>query len=101
MRLDQYILGTTEETEEYQKFMGKAIRPKRRLMQPGNMLEPEDSSPVPDPKKQSIYLSIVARLHCRSSMQQHDFSSTFRSLWCGVLASVHRQARNTGQHSTT
>jgi hypothetical protein len=35
LHLDQYI---TETIEEYQKFIGKALRPKLTPMQPGNVL---------------------------------------------------------------
>jgi hypothetical protein len=50
--LDQYI---KEMIEEYQKFTSKALRPEMTPMQPGNVLEPEETPLVPDPRKQSIY----------------------------------------------
>ncbi len=48
LHLDQYMQETIE---EYQKFTSKAFRPKMTPMQLGNVLEPEETPLIQDPKK--------------------------------------------------
>jgi hypothetical protein len=86
--LDQYI---TETIEEYQKFISKALRPKLTPMQPGNVLEPEETPLVHDPKKKSIYRSIVARLQYAAAWVQFDISYTTAqlALFCASAGPKH------------
>jgi hypothetical protein len=100
--LDQYI---TETIEEYQKFIGKTLRPKSTPMQPGNVLEPEETPLVPDPKKQSIYRSIVARLQYAATWVLFDTSYTEAQLarFCASAgpkhwAALHHVIANTSRN---
>jgi hypothetical protein len=88
LHLDQYIRETIE---EYQKFIGKALRPKLTPMQPGNVLEPEGTPLVPDPKRQSIYRSIVARLQYAATWVRFDISYTVAQLarFCASAGPKH------------
>jgi hypothetical protein len=88
LHLDQYI---TETIEEYQKFTSKALRPKLTPMQPGNVLEPEETPLVPDPKRQSIDRSIVARLQYAATWVRFDISYTVEQLarFCASAGPQH------------
>jgi hypothetical protein len=88
VHLDQYIKETIE---EYRKFTSKALRPKMTPMQPGNVLEPEETPLVPDPKKQSIHRLIVARLQYAATWVRLDISNTVAQLarFCASAGPKH------------
>ena len=46
---------------EYKDYIKKSLRPKRVPMSPGIVLKPEDCPTIPDPHKQKIYRSFVAK----------------------------------------
>ena len=60
-------------------------------MQPGNVLEPEGTPLVPDPKRQSIYRSIVARLQYAATWVRFDISYTVAQLarFCASAGPKH------------
>jgi hypothetical protein len=81
------------------------------LMQPENhdVLEPEDPSLVPDPKKQSVYQSMVARLQYAATWVHFDISFTVAQLLVARLcasagpthwAALHHVIEYLAKHSS-
>jgi hypothetical protein len=60
-------------------------------MQPGNVLEPEETPLVQDQKRQSIYRLIVARLQYAATWVQFDISYTVAQLarFCASAGPKH------------
>jgi len=88
LHLDAYMAETLE---EYQKMVNRTIRPKNTPMQPGNVLHPEDSPLVLDPKRQAIYRSMVARLQYAATWVRFDISYTVAQLarFCASAGPSH------------
>ena len=71
LHLDYYIADVLK---EYQQFEPKKLRGKQAPTQPGLMLTKEDAPVVPDPKKQFIYRSLVAKLQFAATWVRYDIS---------------------------
>ena len=69
--LDNYIRETIE---EYQSYFTGTLKPKLTPMQPGNVLDSSDSPATPDPKKQSLYRTMVAKLQFAATWVRFDIS---------------------------
>jgi len=67
------------------------LRPKLTPMQPGNVLQPEDSPLVPDKKRQAIYRSMVARLQYAATWVRFDISFAVAQLarFCASAGPSH------------
>ena len=59
LHLDHYV---QEILTEYKDYIKKSLRPKRVPMGLGIILKPEDCQSIPDPHKQKLYCSFVAKL---------------------------------------
>ena len=71
LHLDNYIRETLD---EYKVHTQKSLRPKRTPIQPGLVLNHEDCPILPDPKRQKLYRSTVAKLQFAASWIRFDTS---------------------------
>ena len=71
LHLDTYI---QELIEEYRKLHRNYIKPKKVPMVPGLVLEKEDCPPVPDPFKQTVFRSVVAKIQFAAHWVRFDIS---------------------------
>ena len=71
LHLDTYI---QELIEEYRLLHKKFIKPKKVPMSPGLVLEKDDCPAIPDPFKQSLYRSVVAKIQFAAHWVRFDIS---------------------------
>ena len=71
LHLDTYI---KELIEEYQLFHKKFIKPKKVPMAPGHLLEKDDCPTMPDPFKQTLFRSTVAKIQFAAHWVRFDIS---------------------------
>ena len=88
LHLDTYI---QEVLTEYKEYIKKALRPKRVLMTPGNILTNEDCPITPDPRKQKYYRSFITKLQFAASWIRFDISFTVSTLarFCASAGPSH------------
>ncbi len=94
--LDHYVREMLNDSK-YKAYIKKSLRPKRVPISSGVILRPENSLTLPDPSKQKIFRSFVAKLQFAASLFSFYISLQYRS-W---LDSVLRQGQPTGQHFIT
>ena len=71
LHLDTYIQELIEECRLIHK---KFIKPKKVPMQQGHVLKKEDFPAIPDPFKQSLYRSVVAKIQLAAHWVRFDIS---------------------------
>ena len=77
--------------EEYQKFDTRVLRGKQTPVQSGVLLSKDDSPAVPDPKRQSIYRSLVAKLQFAATWVRYDIAYAVAQLgrFCASAGPTH------------
>ena len=83
IHLDHYIKEVVAGSAEY---IRKAIRPKKVPIAP-NVIHPEDTADLPDPRKQKFYRSFVAKLQFAATWVRFDIAFAVHS-WLGFSASA-------------
>ena len=88
INLDYYIEAVLE---EYQKFDTRVLRGKQTPVQSGVLLSKDDSPAVPDPKRQSIYRSLVAKLQFAATWVRYDIAYAVAQLgrFCASAGPTH------------
>jgi hypothetical protein len=77
--------------EEYQKLDARVLRGKQTPVQSGVLLSKDDSPAVPDPKRQSIYRSLVAKLQFAATWVRYDIANAVAQLgrFCASAGPTH------------
>jgi hypothetical protein len=88
IHLDTYVRETLD---EYKMAVSKFLKPKKVPMQPGVMLEQEDCPETPDPVKQKVYRSFVAKLQFAAPWIRCDIAFTASQLarFCASAGPSH------------
>ncbi len=90
LHLDNYIRETLD---EYTDFSTKSLRPKQLPIQPGFILEKDDCPIVPEPRKQRLYRSCIAKLQFAATCIPFDISFAVEQL---ASFCAHPRVRLTG-----
>jgi hypothetical protein len=79
-----------ETLDEYKEF-AKLLRPKQVPIQPGLILEKDDCPIVPDPRKQKLYRSFIAKLRFAATWIRFDtsFAAAQLARFCASAGETH------------